>query len=195
MSNLTDDHEGQSAEHMAEMHVRKERIEILKQHFNAENRFEEGINLEQRFLGVQQNGHDGDYYMATYPTFEDACDDLGDAVLDGWLPVAVFDLDIAEQIEVQVATPVVTRSEVQGQMTNPLNAEEVAAAKAYEVERSTKLIMAAARLDEASGLLIDGSERIEGILRHHSGSGIGSDRFSINGVAVKTQSIVLKEDG
>jgi hypothetical protein len=59
--------------------------------------------------------------IATLATFEDACALAGEEILDsGRLPDAVYDLDTGERIDVHTTTPVVTRSEDQGVMVNPL---------------------------------------------------------------------------
>jgi hypothetical protein len=61
-------------------------------------------------------------YLQTFPTFADACLELGDGVLEGYLPAGVYDLDTGELIELHVTTPVVSRSEDQGVTRNPLQA-------------------------------------------------------------------------
>lgn len=62
--------------------------------------------------------------IATLATFEDACALAGEEILDsGRLPDAVYDLDTGERIDVHTTTPVVTRSEDQGVMVNPLESE------------------------------------------------------------------------
>ncbi len=59
-------------------------------------------------------------YLQTFPTFEDACSELGNGVLEGYLPTGIYDLDTGELIELHVSTPIVTRSEDQGVARNPL---------------------------------------------------------------------------
>lgn len=64
--------------------------------------------------------------IATYPTEQEALDALGSAFIDGWAPDAVYDLDTGTRIDLHVAAPVVTRSEDQGMMENPLRSEVIA---------------------------------------------------------------------
>lgn len=64
--------------------------------------------------------------IATYPTEQEALEALGSAFIDGWAPDAVYDLDTGERIDLHVASPVVTRSEDQGTMENPLQPETTA---------------------------------------------------------------------
>lgn len=63
---------------------------------------------------------EGNGYLQTFPNFPDACADLGDGVLEGYLPAGVYDLDTGELIELHVSTPVVSKSEDQGITQNPL---------------------------------------------------------------------------
>lgn len=63
---------------------------------------------------------DGKGYLQTFPNFEDACTDLGDGVLEGYLPAGVYDLDTGVLIELHISTPIVSRSEDQGITRNPL---------------------------------------------------------------------------
>jgi len=71
---------------------------------------------------TQVNDSDAKGYLQTFPTFADACLELGDGVLEGYLPAGVYDLDTGELIELHVTTPVVSRSEDQGVTRNPLQA-------------------------------------------------------------------------
>lgn len=66
--------------------------------------------------------YDASGYLQTFSTFAEACSELGDGVLEGYLPAGVYDLDTGELIELHVSTPVVTRSEDQGVTVNPLQA-------------------------------------------------------------------------
>jgi hypothetical protein len=61
--------------------------------------------------------------VTTWATVDDAFADLADQVLDGECVDAVYDLDTGERIEIHVSTPIVTRSEDQGVMVNPLRPE------------------------------------------------------------------------
>lgn len=69
---------------------------------------------------TQASDPDASGYLQTFPDFQDACADLGDGVLEGYVPAGVYDLDTGELIELHVTTPLVTRSEDQGISRNPL---------------------------------------------------------------------------
>lgn len=63
-----------------------------------------------------------DNYLTTAATFEEACQTAGEEVLDsGRLPDAVYDLHTGARIELHTTTPIVTGSEDQGLMVNPLD--------------------------------------------------------------------------
>lgn len=51
--------------------------------------------------------------LASWPTFEEACDVLGSAVLDGYAPEAVYDLDRGERLDIHIASPVITLADDQ----------------------------------------------------------------------------------
>jgi hypothetical protein len=73
---------------------------------------------------VENQDQTSENSIATLATFEDACALAGEETLDsGRLPDAVYDLDTGQRIEVHTTTPVVTRSEDQGVMVNPLESE------------------------------------------------------------------------
>jgi len=73
---------------------------------------------------VESQDQTSENSIATLATFEDACALAGEEILDsGRLPDAVYDLDSGERIEVHTTTPVVTRSEDQDIMVNPLDSE------------------------------------------------------------------------
>jgi hypothetical protein len=78
--------------------------------------------LLDRYAATATLGANSDVtgYLQTFPTFESACAELGDGVLEGYLPAGVYDLDTGELIELHVSTPIVTRSEDQDIAYNPL---------------------------------------------------------------------------
>lgn len=83
-------------------------------------------DLSLRYAACSKDRDDelaDDGRVTTWATVEEAFADLADQVLDGQAIDAVYDLDTAERIEIHVSTPVVTRSEDQGMMENPLHAE------------------------------------------------------------------------
>lgn len=58
--------------------------------------------------------------VTTWERLEDAFADLADELLNGQAVDAVYDLDTAERIDIHVSTPIITRSEDQETMENPL---------------------------------------------------------------------------
>ena len=70
---------------------------------------------------IESRGDTSDNYVTTARSFDDACALAGDEILDsGRVPDAVYDLDTGARLEVHTTTPVVTRSEDQEIMVNPL---------------------------------------------------------------------------
>jgi hypothetical protein len=70
---------------------------------------------------IESREDTSDNYLTTAATFEEACQLAGEEVLDsGRLPDAVYDLHTGARIELHTTTPIVTRSEDQGIMVNPL---------------------------------------------------------------------------
>jgi len=81
--------------------------------------------LQFALVMVESQEQTSENSIATLATFEDACALAGEEILDsGRLPDAVYDLDSGERIEVHTTTPVVTRSEDQEMMVNPLDSED-----------------------------------------------------------------------
>lgn len=67
---------------------------------------------------------DGTHHLSVFETFQDLAIAAGISVLDdGRVPVAAYDLDACQQVELHVTTPVVTRSEDQGITVDPLREE------------------------------------------------------------------------
>lgn len=80
-----------------------------------------------RYVAVSQEGgwSAGDFHPSRTLFFaadseDDVFEILADEVLSGSVMEAVYDLNTAERIELHVTTPVVSRSEDQGTMENPL---------------------------------------------------------------------------
>jgi hypothetical protein len=74
---------------------------------------------------IESRAPTSDSWLTTVDSFADACALAGEGVLDsGRTPDAVYDLDTGQRIELHTTTPVVTRSEDQGVMVNPLAGEE-----------------------------------------------------------------------
>jgi hypothetical protein len=63
-----------------------------------------------RYVSVVSEYGDGDKWITTFDALDAAFADIGDDVLNGMVPVALFDLDTGESIALHVATPIVTRS-------------------------------------------------------------------------------------
>jgi len=100
---------------------RSARAESLARELNID--IEELPKLLDRYAAtaVQAIARDARGYLQSFGTFQEACVQLGDAVLEGYLPDGVYDLDTGERIELHVSTPIVTRSEDQGICRNPLD--------------------------------------------------------------------------
>ena len=100
----------------------------LAEHYRVDTQAEEGspASPPERFaLAMTENdGPTSENSLTTARTFEDACRTAGEEILDsGRLPDAVYDLDTGERLELHIATPLVTLSEDQGMMVNPLALE------------------------------------------------------------------------
>ena len=79
----------------------------------------------ERWVCVSQAVEDGQHYLSTFATFEDLCAHAGISVLeDGRVPVAAYDIDTCEHVDLHVSTPVVSRSEEQGQTIDALRGEQ-----------------------------------------------------------------------
>lgn len=70
--------------------------------------------LMEEFFDEQRVG----VKLALCETEKEAFEILGAAVLDGYAADGVYDLDIAEKIDIEVSTPIVTRADVQGASVN-----------------------------------------------------------------------------
>jgi hypothetical protein len=101
---------------------RRARVRMLARELNIEAA--DLPKLLDRYAATSRKAGDSDAsgYLQTFSTFAEACAELGDGVLEGYLPAGVYDLDTGELIELHVSTPVVTRSEDQGVTANPLQA-------------------------------------------------------------------------
>jgi hypothetical protein len=100
---------------------RRARAEVLARELNIDT--EELPKLLDRHAAtaVQAIARDERGYLQAFETFHEACLELGDGVLEGYLPDGVYDLDTGERIELHVSTPIVTRSEDQAICRNPLD--------------------------------------------------------------------------
>lgn len=67
-----------------------------------------------RYVGVAHDmppaACDPTAHLDTFDTFEQACEHLGSAVIDGYLPEAIYDLDTGQRIDLHISSPVVTKS-------------------------------------------------------------------------------------
>jgi hypothetical protein len=104
------------------MDYRRARVSILARELNIDAA--DIPKLLDRYAATSRKASDpdGSGHLQTFSTFAEACSELGDGVLEGYLPAGVYDLDTGELIELHVSTPVVTRSEDQGVTINPLQA-------------------------------------------------------------------------
>lgn len=102
--------------------LRRARAEILARELNIEPAGLPPLLDRYAATATQASDPDANGYLEAFPAFADACAELGDGVLEGYLPAGVYDLDTGELIELHIATPLVTRSEDQGICRNPLRA-------------------------------------------------------------------------
>lgn len=62
----------------------------------------------------------GEAWTSTHATFEDLCDYAGGEMLDsGSGPIAAYDLDTGEAVELHITTPMVSKAEDQGIAIHP----------------------------------------------------------------------------
>jgi hypothetical protein len=105
--------------------ARDRRIQTLGEAYNAHRFYDNERSIPRKFCAVWKYDREGDKQLwATFDTFEEAADHLADCVLDGGMFEAIFDLDTGERIDLHVTTPIVSRSEEQGLIINPLRPEE-----------------------------------------------------------------------
>lgn len=98
---------------------RKARVARLRERYGVDRGFDAAhYDGSERYALVTES--EGQKLITTHKTFADACAYAGDEVLDGWDPHGIFDLDTGELINLHIASPVVTRSEDQGVLENPL---------------------------------------------------------------------------
>ncbi len=107
--------------HAAEIpSVRLERFRTLCDYYLYEP---EGAETPSRYAACCKDRDDelaASGHVTTWERLQDAFADLADQLLDGQAVDAVYDLDTAERIEIHISTPIITRSEDQGTMENPL---------------------------------------------------------------------------
>lgn len=70
-----------------------------------------------RYVGVVHDmpaaAADPAAHLDTFETFEEACDRLGSAVIDGYLPEAVYDLDTGQRTDLHIDSPIVAPADDQ----------------------------------------------------------------------------------
>lgn len=103
--------------------ARQKRIDILLDKFPGEG-VPESTDTIERWCAIQWDKRNEVYFHIYSDDADELRDQLGDEILEGWLPSAIYDLDTGESIELHVSTPVVTVAEEQGMMANPLRPEE-----------------------------------------------------------------------
>jgi hypothetical protein len=94
--------------------LRRARAEMLARELNIDPDGLPAVLDRYAATATQASDPDANGYLQTFPAFPDACAELGNGVLEGYLPAGVYDLDTGELI--------VTRSEDQGISHNPLEA-------------------------------------------------------------------------
>lgn len=97
--------------------IKARRFMLLRDHYGSGEYPEEWPDVNARYVSVRD-------YLGLHATFEEACDELADEILDHGCgkDLAVYDLETGERIELHVSTPIVMRAEDQGVMENPLDA-------------------------------------------------------------------------
>lgn len=104
---------------------RIERIEILERAYGARKYFDNEPAMPHAFCAVwREDRKDAGQCWATFDSFDEAADHLAGDSLDGGVFEAIFDLDTGERIDLHISTPIVTRSEEQGILINPLQPDE-----------------------------------------------------------------------
>ena len=101
---------------------RRTRAEMLARELNIEPAGLPSFLDRYAATAMQAGDSNANGNLQTFTAFTDACAELGDGVLEGYIPAGIYDLDTGELIELHVTTPVVTRSEDQGIARNPLKA-------------------------------------------------------------------------
>jgi hypothetical protein len=103
--------------------LRRARYEKLRDYYRSERARDDD---PYRYAACSKDRGDefaGAGWISTHATEEQAFAELADEALNGMVIDAVYDLDTGERIEGHVSTPVVTRSEDQRMMINPLAPE------------------------------------------------------------------------
>jgi hypothetical protein len=92
--------------------TRSETYALLLEQFELYTVNAAGVDPEtRRYVAVADEFWDGQRVgarIALRETFDEAFEILGDAVLDGYSPDGVYDLDTSEKTDVRVSRPVVT---------------------------------------------------------------------------------------
>jgi hypothetical protein len=104
-----------------EQAARRDNVAKLAEYYGSDAVEYDG---KERFALVCEKDRGDEVAVITmHATFDDACLHASRDVLDGWDPIGVFDLDTGELINLHVSSPVVTRSEDQRMIDNPLEQE------------------------------------------------------------------------
>lgn len=107
------------------MRSRAQRLRTLIDHYQPDRQVEHAASgyAGEAFALVSRecaNGHTGTR-ITTHASFEAACANAGDDVLNGWAPVALFGLDSGEMVLLVVEPPTVYLSPHRQTMQNPLD--------------------------------------------------------------------------
>jgi hypothetical protein len=103
---------------------RAENYRRLHEHFEPHIVYDNAGPETHRYAAVAEEFFDQQRVGAIVllcETVQQACEVLGDSVLDGYAPDGVYDLETGQKIDVHVSTPIVTRAEDQGITANPLD--------------------------------------------------------------------------
>jgi hypothetical protein len=106
--------------------TRAENYALLVEHFEPHQVYGSLGPETHRYAAVAEEFFDEQRVGALVilcETEQEAFERLGDAVLDGYPPDGVYDLETGEKIDVHVSTPIVARAEDQGVSANWLEDE------------------------------------------------------------------------
>lgn len=123
---------------------RATRVQTLERAYSARKFFDNERPAPRRFCAVWREDRQAPgQCWATFDSFNEAADHLADDSLDGGVFEAIFDLDTGERIDLHISTPVVTRSEEQGLLINPLQPEGEPSMVRFIAEVSSDALAAA----------------------------------------------------
>lgn len=115
---IRDYDEAQSARHV--------RFAKLLDRFPGDAGVPEETDTIERYVLVQSNEQDGAHAFVWGDTREDAFEYAGGEILDGWMPLGIFDLDTGIKHDLHISSPVIAVSEDSPCTVNELSDVEMA---------------------------------------------------------------------